>query len=120
MLLGKCNSQTECNSRHVLTKRDISQKHVPRQGSIKMEILHINSPRNFVVRLLEHKSTNSTNWSVINNSNEYKNFRIKFLAYYFNLNKREIHYPINVGDFCVVAHENSFYRCTIVKREDFK
>lgn len=112
LLLGKCFSNL-CLQRHIITNADQSINTIPHSGDVKLQIMCIHSPSHYSARLLEHLPLNSKKWCRINQ--DYLHFSMAFSNYYRNEANHLSHYPINVGDLCVIAEESTFRRCKIIE-----
>lgn len=133
MEFGKCFSIEDCSYRHELTKYDIPEDNLLVSGSVssnsllkllevlKLSILQINfkvlsilSPTHYTVRLLKHQAEGSKVWKKIKGSDEYLKFNLQFAQYYLNSDNHQMHWPIEVGDLCVVSEADAYYRAKVL------
>lgn len=115
LLLGEC-SNIACKYRHSLTYADRSMD-LPRNGRIKMEILHCHSPSHYSVRILEHVRPGATHWTRLNHG--YLTFSMNFQNHYVAAENHQAHVPVLKGDLCVVPpqcpSDPSYYRCQVIQ-----
>lgn len=93
---------------------------IPTEGKLKLKILYVISPVHYAVRLIEHKGCDDKIWKIINRSDEYLNFCLELKVYFSNENNHDRHFPINIGDLCVIKDDNTFYRCKVLEMKEPK
>lgn len=103
-----------CPYRHVI--RDDDGTDLPNSGFVNMDLLDVIAPNHFAVcinstkRCLEHKSQHFEN-----HDEKWTRFEENLSAHYSN-GQREKHHPIEIGDMCLIFHENRPKRCRVLSK----
>lgn len=103
LTIGVCHGRLTCNHRHVLTKFDRSRNDIPKKGYVKFEIISINSPVHYTVRVLEHRLEFEGKWTRLQTSDAIFSFFVSMMEYFDNDENHVIHSPVTLGDLCVVC-----------------
>lgn len=111
MTIGVCHGHLSCQHRHILTRYDRSRSDIPRNGSVKFDIIAIHSPVYFTVRLREYRLLHENKWTKLQATDEFLSFTIELTKYFSDANNHIIHFPFNLGDLCVLC-VNSNVRST--------
>ncbi|KAJ6624811.1 putative ATP-dependent RNA helicase TDRD12, partial [Pseudolycoriella hygida] len=124
LTIGICHGQINCPDRHTITKLDRSRSDIPLSGYVKFDILRINSPVHFTVRLRQHRDTNESKWKNCQSSNSVSAFQFRLMKYFEDVNNHVIHFPFDLGNICIVSTDADGGKCysrgKIVKIEENK
>ncbi|XP_055390342.1 putative ATP-dependent RNA helicase TDRD12 [Condylostylus longicornis] len=112
---GKYHNISQCKGRHIFTSSDTPNGDLPLDGEIKFQLLSIESPTIYHVRILEHKPLNSDLWHFVKQSNAYTSFFMKFDMYFKNSKNHQTYMPIVKNETCVANDKGEYYRCKILE-----
>lgn len=107
----------QCPYRHALYD-NCNDTFVPEYGYVNMQLLGVLGPNHFSVRVnghkrrLEHKTK-----SLECLNSDWEQFDKKMREHYTNAT-RQNHHPIELGDMCLIFHQNQPKRCRVISMEN--
>ncbi|XP_052889256.1 putative ATP-dependent RNA helicase TDRD12 [Anopheles moucheti] len=116
--LAVCRSIRNCVFRHALTPDDVATETVPINGKIRLKICHVFSPAHYAVHLDAHQPTNTSDWTVLNDSRRYMIQDIAVQAHYANEERHRMHGELRRKELCAVYHEQNYSRCRIINYDE--
>lgn len=111
---GSCPSVNLCDWRHKMLEDDITCR-LPCSGIVTLEIIRILNASRYLVRVIEYRSSNSSDAIDLNNNH----FTMFMALQNFSNNSDELQILSNseVGSLCLVNHESIWARGRILHRQ---
>jgi phosphoribosylformylglycinamidine (FGAM) synthase-like amidotransferase family enzyme len=112
---GECLSIAKgCQLRHQFYPEDlICPTYLRSSVHIRYQILQINSPSDFYVRLTGYRNSAKDEWTIVHNRNQFLNRLMQMNMYFKDEDVHVSHGKPNLNDYCVVKYGEQYERAVV-------